>query len=305
MGSQYGEHWPSRGNVLMSTPIKSEVKAISHALSILLPANLDALKKCRFMIQEDNMRPDAFADLCAKDPTIALEIFRVSNTLLVGGVKQPVSTIQAAITRLGNEAVLEVITSLEKRPLPEDEEIGSWIELMRERSARIAYISKLFAELFARTSSSECQMAGLFSGIGEMLAVVHLGQVYVKLAKGQPRATVLYKMVLECKFDPLQVGPSYLLRNGIPQTMVLHNETDAAAKDRKRAVIKPLVHAAEEMVDGYEKGRWEKFAPGNTFPPKSNIRVLQFQGDQYDRLYTKVTDYLQLADNEQKARAAS
>jgi HD-like signal output (HDOD) protein len=241
------------------------------------------------LAQDLNFRIEEFAASASLDPVITLELFKVANSVSIGGGKPPVTSIQMAVTRLGSGALLQVLNGISFKA-PNDN--SKWLELNRLRGQRIAKISKLLSELFARTNVQEAELAGLFCCLGDLLAATYLGSVYDKLADSYPRAATQYRLVQEHKFDPDKLGPEYLLRSGIPITLVIQVENDQAAKDKRRVLIKPLILTAIELVDAFEKGRLEKLSPKQTLPAMSNIRLLHFQGDQYEKFYESASMYL-------------
>lgn len=270
----------------------SAVKPAGQALHLTIPARKGVLDKCILIAADPNVRAEVLVETIAEDPSVILALFHHANSLIIGGEKQSVTTIDAATTRIGNTSLLELLRTIPTSLDTLAPDVMTWLELNRERGRKIGQVSKIIAELLARPAAGEAQLAGVFCSVGDLLAVLHLDQAYPRIANGNPRSSVQYKLVQEFKFDIMVVGPQYLARQGIPPSLIIQGDADSASRDRKRAAIKPLVLAAEEFVDARERGRIDSLAPGKNFPAKSMLRILQFQGDQYARLFERVKEAL-------------
>jgi HD-like signal output (HDOD) protein len=275
--------------------------------SIVLAPDRLVLQEARRLVGDRNVRVEDLATCASQDPVTVLELLRHSNALFYAGGRQTIVSAKSAIVRLGSQIVLECIETLSNRPAIEDEDIRHWFELHRSRCKRTGIIARMLAEILAKNLADECQSAALLLNIGEMLAVVHLGPVYVKLAADLSRSGILYRLANEYKFDVETIGLSYLQRNGVPQGLLNAIDRNATSKSPDRTVMKPLIQAAAEIVDAFDSNRWDKLAPGRTLPPKSSLRFLQLQDTQYQRLYERASGYLHNAriEDDKRKRLAS
>jgi len=272
---------------------KPPVKPATQALNFTIPTNPDALIRCTNIVKEPNFRVSELSSAIRQDPAIVLDLFHQANSVDLGAGRQPLFSIDAAITRLGDDLMYKLLTNLkttEDSTLPE---LIPWIEINRERGRKIAHVSAILADVCNRTASNEAYLAGLFCCVGDILAVLHLGSEYVQIANGISSATLQYKLVQDYKFDTHSIGVQYLHRRGIPASLIIRDESEAASRDRRRSTIKVLIHAAEELVDVAERGRLGSYAPGKNLPSQSKLRVLQLQGNQYENIFGQVTAVLQ------------
>lgn len=260
--------------------------------SILLPPDPAVWNEARKLVSDRNLRVEDLAACSSQDPAIVLELLKTSNALFFSGGKSPITSIKTAIVRLGSELIVETLEKIKDRETFEEERVAHWFEIHRSRCRRAAIVCRILAEPLARTLSDDCQAVALFMYIGELLAVMHLRETYTRLADEEPRSTVLYRLGQDYRFDTESVGLAYLRRNGIPEALVAALDRDARVRQSDRAVMKPLCAAAAEMIEAFDLGRWEKLAPGKTLPPKSNIRLLGIQDQQYLKIYERASEYL-------------
>jgi hypothetical protein len=165
----------------------------------------------------------------------------------------------------------------------------------------------MLAEALTRTMSDDCHTAGLLSGVGDMSAVAHLKDQYLKVVEGQQRSSVLYRLMQDLRFDVEKIGLNYLRKQGIPEVLLFAFDRDARSPTQERAIMKPICLAATEMIDAFDSNKWEKLAPGRTLPPKSALRSLQVGENIYLKLYERASEYLfssRLLDEKQRLTRA-
>lgn len=274
---------------------EGEKKAAAEApkrSGIVFPPDLSVSFEARRLVADKNTRVEDLALCCAQDPVVVIEFLRIANAMYFSGGRPPITITKTAIIRLGSDVVLETLDELNQRPQIEDKGISEWFEIHRSRCKRSAIVARMLSEIVAKTISDECQTAGLLINIGDMLAVMQFGAAYVRLATDQPRATVNYRLQQDHKFDNERAGLNFLRRNGIPEALLIALDREASNKAPERAVMKPLVAAAAEMVDAFDSNRWDKIAPGKVLPSKSNIRLLQISESQYLKVYERASEYL-------------
>jgi HD-like signal output (HDOD) protein len=274
-------------------PTKLPVKPATQALSFTIPTNPTALIQCTNIVQEPNFRVNQLALAIREDPAIVLDLFHQANSVDLGAGRQPLFSIDAAITRLGDELMYKLLKNLKTTEDSTPPELIPWIEINRERGRKIAHVSAILADICNRTATNEAYLAGLFCCVGEILAVLHLGAEYVQVASGISNAALQYKLVQDFKFDTHAIGVQYLHRRGIPASLIIRDESETASRDRRRSTIKVLIHAAEEFVEAAERGRLGSYAPGKNLPSQSKLRVLQLQGNQYENIFAQVKATLQ------------
>ncbi|MBX7144886.1 MAG: HDOD domain-containing protein [Oligoflexia bacterium] len=267
-------------------------RVAGRPFSILMPADLPVWQEARRLVTDKNIRVEDLAIVAAQDPAIVIELLRTSNAMFFSGGRSPITSVKTAIVRLGSDVVLETLDKMKERQPLENEDIKHWFDMHRNRCKRTSIVATILAEALARTLVDDCQAVGLFMFVGEMLAVLHLGETYTKLAEDLSRSGINYRLAQDHKFDVEKMGVTYLRRHGVPEALLFVLDRDARARTPDRAIMKPLCQAAAEMVDAFDNNRWEKLAPGKTLAPKSALRMLQMNEAQYLRIYERVSEYL-------------
>lgn len=267
-------------------------RAAGRPFSILMPPDVPVWQEARRLVTDKNIRVEDLAIIAAQDPAIVIELLRTSNAMFFSGGRSPITSVKTAIVRLGSDVVLETLDKMKERPPLENDDIKHWFETHRNRCKRTSIVATILAEALARTLVDDCQAVGLFMFVGEMIAVLHLGETYTKLAEELSRSGINYRLAQDHKFDVEKMGVTYLRRHGVPEALLFVLDRDARARTPDRAVMKPLCQAAAEMVDAFDNNRWEKLAPGKTLAPKSSLRMLQMNDAQYLRIYERVSEYL-------------
>lgn len=261
-------------------------------LSKLMPPDMRVWRQARNLITDKGIRVDELAAACVQDPVIVMELLRVSNALYFSGGRSAITTVKNAIVRLGSEVVLEHLEELKGRSPIENDEVQRWFNVHRSRCRRVAITATILSQISARTLAEDCQTAGLFTSIGEMLAVYHMQEAYVEMATEQQRSALNYQLSLNHHFDVEKMGLKYLRKQGLPESLIFALDRESQTRNPERSIMRPLVLGAAEMVDAFDNNRWEKIAPGKTLPSKSNLRLLRIDDNQYLKVYERVAEYL-------------
>lgn len=264
----------------------------SGPLSILLPADNAVITEAIRLVGDFNLNVEDLSSCVYQDPIIVLELLKTSNAMFFSGGRAPITSPKTAIVRLGQQVTKETIQNIAARPELPTGPITSWLEIHRSRCKRASIVARMLAEIVIKNFSDECQIAGLLAYVGEMIAVAHLKDEYVKLADSQARSTVNYRLAQDHRFDVERMTLSYLRRFGIPEVILFALDREALSRAPERAQMKPVIMAADEVVESFDSNRWDKLAPGKPFPTKSSLRLLQISDSQYARLYERASEYL-------------
>ena len=252
-----------------------------------------------------NVRVEDLALCASQDPVLVVELLRVANGISMAGTRAPLTTTTTCIMRLGSELVIETLDQLADRPRITDIDLLKLFEMHRFRCKRAAILARMLAEVVSKSVSDECHTLGGLLFIGEMLAVLHFGPIYGRLYANSSLSSVNYKLSQEHKFDVERMGIVYLERQGIPELLTSAINRDGRIRSPERAIIKPICFASAEMIDAFDSSRWEKLAPGRQLPPKSSLRMLGMNDQQYLRLYERATEYLYVEKLAYEKRAIS
>jgi len=286
------EHFMSESETKAEEVKNEEDSKPTDPLAILFPPDPPVLAEARRLAGDKNVRVESLATACLQDPVIIIELLKISNALYFSGGRSAITSPKTAIVRLGSDVVIETLDTLLERQSITEEVVREYFENFRSRSKRIGIVSRLLSEALARTLSEDTQAAGCLFSVGDMLAVHHFSNTYVKLASQHQRSGVNYRLSQNQRFDVERMGAQYLRRNGIPEALVFAVERDGRPKTPDRGIMKPICFAASELVDAFDNNKWERFAPGKTFSPKSALRTLQMTDSQYLKVYERASEYL-------------
>jgi HD-like signal output (HDOD) protein len=265
---------------------------IAGPLGSQFPAETSVWREARRLVGDKNSRVDALATIAIQDPVLVIELLRRSNALYFSGGGKAITAVKVAIVRLGSDVVLETLEKIKDREEFESPEVKRWFEVYRSKCRRSGIISRLFSESIARTLADDAQAIGTLNYVGDMLAVYHFREEYVKLANEQSRSGVNYRLGQNMRFDVEHMGSSYLKRWGIPEALAFALDREGRTREQERAILKPICQSAMELIEAFDNNRWEKIAPGKTLPPKSALRMLQLSDSQYLKIYERAAEFL-------------
>ena len=271
-------------------------KTIGSALNIMFPPDRVIWQKVREVVGDLAKRQDAACKFADDDPVVVFEVMRASNAMAFSEGKPAITTTRAAFIRLGSQASIERLEKLKEIPDPSDPDIARYLGVCRRRCRRVGKVAGILAQRLAPSLVEDAQTAGILMPIGDMIALMHFGKDFVKLASENARAKLLYRLEKDLKFDPLKMAVMYLRKNGIPEPVLFPIDPEAQTKTPSRAMLKPICAVAEEMVTAFESERWAKLAPGQNLPPRSAIRLLDLDEPVYQAIYDQVGAYLVSTD---------
>lgn len=273
---------------------------------LILPVDAVVWREVRRMVGDRSVKVDDVSTIASQDPILVLEVLKTANALFYSGSTQPITSVKTAIVRLGSEVSLETVENLRGRQSSYSPEVANWFEHFRKKSRRNSIIARILAETLAKNLADECQTSGLFMYIGEMLAVAHFQDEYVRLASEQSRAGMLYHLSQKLKFDVERIGLDFLRKNGLPEILIFPIDRDARPKTPDRAILRPICQSAVELLEAFDLNKWEKLAPGQKLPPKSILRSLNLNDNQYLKVYERCAEFLfsmKMLDEQAKAAA--
>lgn len=266
-------------------------KGSRGVLSVLLPPDAKILSEIRTAAGDSSARLDDLANKISEDVAIALELTKVANSMMYSGGRPPVTTMKTIVERLGAQVTAETLDKMRQIPAIGTGELEHWYALSKRRCRLCSRVARFISELVSKQLAEECELAALFLHLGEVIAVAHFKNEFVALAKELPRSKLLYRLEKDHKFDPFKMAISYLLKVGIPEAVVFGIDPDAQSKSPSRGIMKPICMAASEVVVVYEAEKWEKYAPGNPIPPKSPLRMMGINDQQYVQLYERISEF--------------
>lgn len=264
-----------------------------RSLSMLtVPPSAQSLAEIRALAAQPSARVDELAALVCQDPVIVIELLKTSNSVEISAGRPPATTVKQAIDRLGAQSLVQVLDRIASTPSIAAPGAEKWLELGRRRCRIAGRAARYLAEVAAKTLVDDCEVAGLLVHYGELLALVSLGEQFVKLANENPRVKLLYRLEKDHRFDTMKNGITYLRRFGVPEAVMFGIDPEAQSKAPGKGAMKMICQAASEIAIAFETEKWEKYAPGQVLPPKSPIRMLALSDPQYAGVYDKCTAFL-------------
>ena len=261
-------------------------------LKLVMAPDRMVLAEARKLVADPTVRVEDLSVCMGQDPIIVMELLKTANAMFFSGGRAAITSTKTAAIRLGNTVLMEMLDKLKERESIEDPGISHWFELHRVRSRRASIVATIIGEALARTLVEDCQVASLLQFTGDMLAVMHLEDDYVRLATEVARGSMNYRLVNDHHFDVERMCLSYLTKQGVPEGILFVFDREARPRQAERAIIRPISIAAAEFVDAFDGNRLEKFAPGKNLPPKSAVRSLQFNDQQYLKIYERIAEFL-------------
>ena len=271
---------------------KEQGKTQGGVYAVRVPPSTSILPQARTMVADPTLRVDDLADLVHRDPVIVVELLRVANSVQFSAGRPPATNIKASIERLGGATAATTLDDLKNIPQLSSPQVAASLESARARCVRTGLVANVLADILAKSLVDECVISSLLNFYGEMLAAVHLGADYGKLATELPRVKLLFRLEKDFKFDSQKIGINYLRRFGVPEAIVFGFDPEAQSKTPGRGVMKTITQAAADMAVAFEVDKWEKLAPGNVIPPKSPIRMLGLSESQYQSAYERISEVL-------------
>ena len=274
MTEDSGRHKDSRTLVL---PADSEVVAeAKQHLNNKNDLNLEDLRRCF-----DN------------DPILSLELMRAANDVSADSSRRLSTYTRQALVSLGLQEIEQLIDRIAAVSLDLPESCVEWYEHHRQRCIESSAIAAILAEAVNPGLINEARTVGLFPPLGDMLAVATLRDRYVAVAEElSRRGAITYRLVQSYKCDPEQQLIRYLTDSKLPRSMWACLDRDAQPKSKEGLFRKAIHFGAIELLDAFYEERWDRYAPGQTIPPKSHVRLLRLNDTQYESVYEKVTAYL-------------
>ena len=258
----------------------------------VMPADSEALSQALQLAKNRKQNTSTLAPVLLQDPILVIEVLKEANNSSFAGGATTLTTLRPAIVRLGAERVHELLTQISRREVISEQKSLLFFQRYRSRCKRIGGVARILAEVLARHVQDECEVIGLLSSIGDMLAVFHFGDTYVELAEETSRATVNYRLVKHHQFDVQKRGLGYLRRSGIPEfiTSIIDEEIPLPQPEQK--TIRLIHRAAIEFVDAFDNDKWNKLSPGKELPPSSVLRLLKLSERQHMAIYSGADGYL-------------
>lgn len=262
--------------------------------NVSIPTLRQVLEQATRMSKDQNGDVNELATCAYQDPIIALAILRRANSLEFATNRTAIVSLSAAIMRLGWENVAEIMDDLAKIAEWRSEKRKKWLELHRRNGRRAGIVARIMAEELANDIVDYSHTAALFLSLGDMAAVVSLGSLYVELAENHPLSRVNYRIATDYNLDPEQLRTDYLHAHGAPQAIIEVLDRNVHAKETSHRLLRPIVLSSAELIEAFDTNKLNKYSSQQELPAQSNLRLIKFAPQQYERMLDKIQSFLEM-----------
>ncbi len=140
---------------------------------LILPTLPDIALKVRQAVSKGDASSQDIANIITTDAVISARLIQVANSPLYGGNTE-IKSIQLAVSRLGNNTIRTLVTSLAMRQLfsTKSKVLKVQYEKIWQDSINVASISRALAAFTPHLSADEVMLAGLMHQIGKLPILV-------------------------------------------------------------------------------------------------------------------------------------
>ena len=190
---------------LLYNQLYFEVTQEMQAGKLLLPSIPETAVKVRSAISDPHITSDKIAKITLQDPAITAQLIKVANSPLFRG-RERIEALPVAITRLGLQAISNLITSFTMRMVfnAKTKDIKDLISMLWLHSRDVAGICAVIAKKLKGFDPDKAMLAGLVHDIGAIPILTHADKhpnliKNIQEVKGtlEKLTPVIGKMVLE------------------------------------------------------------------------------------------------------------
>ena len=136
---------------------------------LVLPTLPDVALKVREAVNQGETSSHDLADLIMTDAALSARLIQVANSPLYRGSVE-VNNIQMAITRLGNNTIRSLVTSLVMQQMfkPSSSVLEQYFRATWEQGVNVSSISRALTAFVPHLNQDEAMLAGLIHQIGKL-----------------------------------------------------------------------------------------------------------------------------------------
>lgn len=151
----------------------NHVQTELDANRLILPTLPDIALKVRDAVSQGEASANALADMIVTDAALSARLIRVANSPLYRGTVG-VKNIQMAVSRLGNNTIKTLITSLVMQQMfsPQSDLLEQHFRNTWEQSINVSSISRALVSFAPHLDADEAMLAGLIHQIGKLPILV-------------------------------------------------------------------------------------------------------------------------------------
>jgi len=145
------------------------VKTELDANRLILPTLPDVALKVRDAVSRGDATAQKLAEMIITDAALSARLIQVANSPLYRGTVE-ITNIQMAVTRLGNQTIRTLITSLvmQQMFMPTSDLLEQHFRETWEQSVNVSAISRALCSLTPHLNPDEAMLAGLIHQIGKL-----------------------------------------------------------------------------------------------------------------------------------------
>jgi putative nucleotidyltransferase with HDIG domain len=142
---------------------------------LVLPPMPSAATKCLDMLQRPDFNMGKVGELLESDPILAARVIRTVNSAAMA-TRQPATSIQAAVTRLGQRNLRAVLVEASVGSVFEsrDRRISEAVKALWTHSVAVALLARDVAILVGLPEPDEAYLAGLLHDVGKPVLAILL-----------------------------------------------------------------------------------------------------------------------------------
>lgn len=167
--------------------------------------------------RDDDLSAQQLASIIGRDPATAFRVLSVANTVGVRGAGREVTTLPAAVTRIGLESarVLARCTAMEHMFVAKRPHLSALMQRIWRHSIEIAAFTRALSEESGRFNPDTALMLGLLSQIGTL-------PVIACLDRSADQNSLAPEAIEDAVLDLQQEVAGRVLREwGLPQPMII------------------------------------------------------------------------------------
>lgn len=180
---------------------------------VVFPTCFDVSIRLRKVLQDPNQSLEGIASVISVEPLISSKLLHLANSVLYNPGGNEVRSLQAAVSRLGLDAVRATAMAIAMNQLLRSRDLADFTDITRglwEHSLRSACAAQVVARRLTRLKPDEAMLAGLVHDLGAFYMLYRATQ-YEEL-RSRP-ATVRYLIIQWHE----SIGHSLLLALGLPE----------------------------------------------------------------------------------------
>jgi HD-like signal output (HDOD) protein len=146
-----------------------QLRSAIHENKITLPTLPEVALRVRDAMEKEEISGRQIAEIVATDGALAARLLQVANSPLYRG-RVPIDNIQQAVTRLGNQLVRNLVTSLAMKQMYQatSDTLDKHLHTVWEEGVQVAAISRALAQRLPHLDNEQAMLAGLIHNIGSL-----------------------------------------------------------------------------------------------------------------------------------------